>query len=304
MLVDVMSLDERHDEILDRRLHRPYDAVIGKQLSLNGSGDGALARGPSYLSRMLDVLERALATESGPLSLSELSRVAGVPVSTVSRLTSLLVERGLLRNLPGGGLVAGPQFLRLAVKALGEVQTDARIASCVRSLALTTGESVSAGMLIGDSLVLIAREEPVQSLRAVARVGESVAPHTSAMGKAVLARLDTERRLAVLRRAVGDGAEQVDESLREELDLIREHGFALDEETFAVGLRCRGAAFVDHEGIAVGGLSIAGPAARFTYELATGVVPALLSAVQALSAPFAGRADEGLEAGVTKGARS
>lgn len=240
-------------------------------------------RGRSYLGRLLDLLDIALTDEGGPLSLTELANKAKIPLSTTSRLATMLVERGMLRTLPDGRLDVGSGFVHIAVRALSRIRADAQLRTAVKSLALATGESASAGLLVGDAIVLVAREEPEHSLRAVARVGDIIAPHTSAMGKAILARLDPDGRMALLRRAVGADAERLDAELAPELAEVQRTGHALDEETFSVGLRCRAAAFLDQHGLAVGGISIAGPAARFSFEQATQSLPQLMAAVHDLS---------------------
>ena len=239
--------------------------------------------GPSYLRRLLHFLSVAVNDGSKARGLTEIAREAGIPLSTASRLASLLTESEMLRILPSGGYGPGPELIRIAGNALVSLRGDLQIQTVVRSLAVTTHESASAGMLVGDVIVLIAREEPDHSLRAVARVGDSISPHTSAMGKAILANLEPVRRLAVLRHAAGPEADHIQEELASELAAIRADGYALDEESYSPGLRCRAAAFLDEHGLAIGGISVAGPAARFSFEKATECVPLLRTMVDELS---------------------
>lgn len=241
-------------------------------------------RGQSYLRRLLHFLSVALSDGSNARGLTEIAREAGIPLSTASRLASLLTESEMLRVLPSGGYGPGAELIRIAGNALVSLRGDLHIQTVVRSLAEATFESASAGMLVGDVIVLIAREEPEHSLRAVARVGDSISPHTSAMGKAILANLRPERRLAVLRNAAGPDAGRIDEELTGELAAVRIQGYALDEGTYSPGLRCRAAAFLDEEGLAVGGISVAGPAARFSLEMASECLPLLQGMVGELSA--------------------
>lgn len=241
-------------------------------------------RGPSYLRRLLHFLSVAVSEGSNARGLTEIAREAGIPLSTASRLASLLTESDMLRILPSGGYGPGAELIRIAGNALVSLRGDLHIQAVVRSLAEASCESASAGMLVGDVIVLIAREEPDHSLRAVAHVGDSISPHTSAMGKAILANLGPERRLAVLRNAVGPDAGRVESELTSELDTIRVQGYALDEETYSPGLRCRAAAFVDEDGVAIGGVSVAGPAARFSFAKATECLPMLRTMTSDLSA--------------------
>ena len=240
--------------------------------------------GQSYLRRLLHFLTVAVNDGSSARGLTEIAREAGIPLSTASRLASLLTESEMLRVLPSGGYGPGAELIRIAGNALVSLRGDLQIQAVVRSLAEATYESASAGMLVGDVIVLIAREEPDHSLRAVARVGDSISPHTSAMGKAILANLGAVRRLAVLRHAVGPDADRIEEELADELATIRVEGYAQDEETYSPGLRCRAAAFVDEEGLAIGGISVAGPAARFSLARATECLPLLRTKVDELSA--------------------
>ncbi|WP_158578637.1 IclR family transcriptional regulator [Spongiactinospora rosea] len=238
----------------------------------------------SYLARLLDVMDVAVTHERVPLQLGEIATAAGVPMSTASRLLSLLVERGMLIQLGKSGYAPGPRLLHMAVRTLDQVHGTDRLKDAVETLSEATGESVSAGVLVGDQIVLVARKEPDHSLRAVARIGDIITPHTSAMGKAVLSRLPAERRLALVAAAVGDGAaESTLAVLHAELATATADGFAIDEESYAVGLRCRATALLDRAGHAVGAISIAGPAARFTRENATACVPALLAEAARLS---------------------
>jgi DNA-binding IclR family transcriptional regulator len=241
-------------------------------------------RGPSYLRRLLHFLSVAVSEGSSARGLTEIAREAGIPLSTASRLASLLTESEMLRVLPTGGYGPGAELIRIAGNALVSLRGDLHIQTVVRSLAEASCESASAGMLVGDVIVLIAREEPDHSLRAVAHVGDSISPHTSAMGKAILANLGSERRLAVLRNAAGPEAGRIQDELAGELAAIRAQGYALDEETYSPGLRCRAAAFMDGGEQAIGGISVAGPAARFSFAKATECLPMLRAMVDELSA--------------------
>jgi len=239
-----------------------------------------------YLRRMLHFLSVAVSDDPRMRGrgLTELAREAEIPLSTASRLAALLTEADMLRALPGGGFGPGAELIRIAGNALVSLRGDIDVEAAVRELAEQIGESASAGMVVGDAIVLISREEPDQSLRAVARVGDSIAPHTSAMGKAILAMLPPDRRLAMLRRAGGSDAGRLTEELEAELDEVRQLGYAMDEETYSPGLRCRAVAFCDKNGNAIGAVSIAGPAARFSREKATKYLPQLLATGERLSA--------------------
>jgi DNA-binding IclR family transcriptional regulator len=252
--------------------------MSGKQVPLSGSAERV-----SYLARLLDVLE-SVAEAARPLGLSELAGAASVPISTASRLVTLLSERGYLQRLPSGGYLPGPRLVHLALYTIRQLHGADRLDVATRTLAGEVDESVSAGLLLGAEIVLVAREESTHPLRVVARVGDIVAPHTSAMGKAILAHLDPARRGQVVAAAVGaERAEAILAELAPELEVVARVGYACDEQTYAPGQRCRAVALLDHNGQAFGGVSIAGPAARFTFEKAEETIPALRAQAAAIS---------------------
>jgi len=238
--------------------------------------------GTSYLARVLDLLETV--GEHDGISLSDLAREASVPLSTASRLTTLLVERRFVERVPSSGLLLpGPHLERIGLRALGRMRGLDRFEEAVVKLAATTGESVSVGMVVMDEIVLVARKESDHPLRMVTRVGDSVAPHRSAMGKAILSRLAPGRRHDLVAGARVADADAVLTGLADELDEAAAVGYALDEEVFAVGLRCVASAFLDARGRPAGAISVAGPAARYTPEGRDRAIPALLGETRGIS---------------------
>jgi DNA-binding IclR family transcriptional regulator len=54
--------------------------------------------------------------------------------------------------------------------------------------------------------------------------------------------------------------------LKQELEKIRNQGYAVDDEELAYGLRCVAAPIFDHTGLPRYSISVAGPAMRFTEK--------------------------------------
>ncbi|MFE9206582.1 IclR family transcriptional regulator [Micromonospora sp. NPDC007230] len=232
-------------------------------------------KSPSYMGRILNLLETSVVAEGAPLTLTELAAVAGAPLSTVSRLTAQLIEWGFLDETDGQRFVPGRRLVAMAVAVSEHLYSNDRFQQAARLLAGLTGESTTAGRIVGNNMYIIARTDSEQPLRAVSRIGERIPPERSALGKAVLSHLPRARQLGLLAGAALEDPEAVLEAMQPELEEARRVGYAVDEETYDIGLRCRAAAVIGPDGEAVAGLSISGPAARFTYELAEESVAAL-----------------------------
>jgi IclR family acetate operon transcriptional repressor len=71
--------------------------------------------------------------------------------------------------------------------------------------------------------------------------------------------------------------------LKAELKLIRQRGYAMDDEEIEEGLRCVGAPVIDHSGRVVAAISIAGPAFRLTEDRIPAVARSVIRAASELS---------------------
>jgi DNA-binding IclR family transcriptional regulator len=103
--------------------------------------------------------------------------------------------------------------------------------------------------------------------------------HATALGKSILAHLPESRVEELIERR-GLSAETpstiVERSeLLDELDEIRERGFALDDEEFLPGLRCVGVPIRAGDGAVLGSLSVSAPRNRMRNERFTDELPDL-----------------------------
>lgn len=240
-----------------------------------------IANSPSYLGRLLDVLQ--VVGEEGELTVTEISQRAHIPLSTSSRLVGLLFDRHFLTRVTDTNRwVPGPMLERIGWRSTSRLHAPDRFDGAVQRLAELTGESVSVGLLVHDSIVLAHRRESAHPLRMVVRIGETIPPHTTALGKAILAFSSKRQQQTLLQARVSDWA-SVLEVLTSEMETVRERGCAIDDEVFAPGLRCVAAPFFKAGGEPGGAISVAGPVARFTTDAALKCIAALFAEVSAIS---------------------
>lgn len=216
------------------------------------------------LLRGIDILEAV--GDGGELRAAELCELLDVPRPTMYRAVSALVDRGYLER---GGRPSsyrlGPALLRLGGTARqASLRTLAEPA--LADLAAATGETVNLAAVEGRTIRYTAIVDSSFSLRPSAVVGDEVAPHATAIGKAILSRLPPAER----RRFVGDPPYPAFtartlttvRSLAAELERAREVGYAVDREETEAGSSCVAAPIVAADGRPVGAISIAGISAR------------------------------------------
>ncbi|GAB2588899.1 allantoin degradation transcriptional regulator AllR [Streptomyces capparidis] len=238
------------------------------------------------LDRAFDLLER-MADAGGEIGLSDLAARSGLPLPTIHRLVRTLVARGYVRQQPSRRYALGPRLIRLGEGAARLLGTWAR--PHLAELVEATGETANMALLDGDEVVYVAQVPSRHSVRMFTEVGRRVLPHSTGVGKALLAGLPPQRARALLERT-GMPAETAhtitdpDEFLRV-LAAVRERGWAVDDNEQEIGVRCLAAAVPDSPTAAA--VSVSGPSGRLTDEAMERYVPVLLDVARRLSLALA-----------------
>jgi IclR family acetate operon transcriptional repressor len=162
----------------------------------------------------------------------------------------------------------------------------------MEQVARQLGESVNLAMLDGDQMVYVGQVMASQnSMRMFTEVGRRVLPHSTAVGKAIMAEMDpAEVRSLVTRTGMPARTEHTittPDALAVELDRTRERGYALDEGEQEVGVRCVAVVVPDTPQPVA--LSMSGPLPRMTDALVQRAVGPLRQAAEAISAELRGR---------------
>ena len=228
------------------------------------------------ITRAATILE-LIEVGNGQSSLSELASRAGLRKPTVYRLVRNLESIGLAERVPGTARYRlGLRCVELGQAYLEQVSFREEAMPVLRRLRDTCNEAVHLAVL--DDRLRVIYLEKLESTHAVgimmSAVGRSAPAYCTALGKALLAARDDDPAgvLAAsgeLKAKTPNTISDV-ESLRAELKLTRERGYALDLEEHELGVRCVGSAIVGPDGAAVAALSIAGPAQRLPKSLLAG----------------------------------
>ncbi|PIW30857.1 MAG: IclR family transcriptional regulator [Rhodospirillales bacterium CG15_BIG_FIL_POST_REV_8_21_14_020_66_15] len=145
--------------------------------------------------RTLDAFE-AFARSQGPLSLSELARAIGAPLSSCHGLVATLRNHGYLYAVGDSRDVYPTRRILDVAEAI--VRNDPLleiVAPALTRLRDDTGETVILGTREGDGVIYLDVFEGMHTIRYSAKPGEIKPLYSSAIGKAMLASLD-ERALA------------------------------------------------------------------------------------------------------------
>lgn len=142
-------------------------------------------------ARTLDVLETFRAA-GRPLSLSELARLARIPVSTCHGLVRTLERRGFLYFPSQREVYPTRKLYELAREIDARDPVVARLAPALGALRDATNETVIVGMRHGDAVLYLLVLDSPQIVRYTARAGEYKPLHSSSIGKTLLGSMSDE----------------------------------------------------------------------------------------------------------------
>jgi DNA-binding IclR family transcriptional regulator len=214
----------------------------------------------SSLDRGLAVLE--LIARRGEARLAELAADLGTSRTTMFRVLETLRGRGFVEHVVASHTYRlGPGARSLAAQASGSAIR--RLAEpAMADLRNATGETINLIGVQGGRLVYEAVLEGGYALRSLPSLGQTVAAHCSALGKAVLAESTAAQRAVLLGPEPYQRFTQNTITARSELDgaleTIRRCGYAIDEEEIETGLTCVAAAIRGMDGRPAGAISVSG----------------------------------------------
>jgi IclR family transcriptional regulator, acetate operon repressor len=218
--------------------------------------------------RVLAILGE-LARHPDGIGLDEMARAVASNKATVHRALASLRRAGFAMQDGRGRYVLGDEFLRLAF-AHHEARPDhVRIGPVLRALAERYGETAHYAVLDGDSVVYRAKVDPPRgAVRLTSTVGGRNPAHCTAVGKLLLAYAFTD---ASLREWIGDRILErrtdrtitTADALSRELHLIRERGYATDDQENEAGVNCLAVpVFLGSPAAPTGAVSVSAPAYR------------------------------------------
>jgi IclR family KDG regulon transcriptional repressor len=239
------------------------------------------------LDRAVAILD-ALAVGRRDASLGELAEAVKLHKSTVHRLANILEGYRLVQRDPRTGRYQlGLRLFELGSLAVGNFNVRERARPHMERLVYEVDETVHLCVLDAGEVLYIDKIEPSRSVRMASRVGRRNLAHCSSVGKAMLAWLPENEVDDILRRhglpRMTPHTIVTPAELKSELARVRKRGYAIDNEEAEEGLRCVGAAVLDHTGRAVAALSISAPAFRLPMDKLAHVAASVCHAARVLS---------------------
>jgi IclR family KDG regulon transcriptional repressor len=255
----------------------------------------AFPAGVKSASRVLDLFELLVRDRHG-LTVSQISRELTLPVSSVYELVQTLVQREYLELMPAGKAYRlGVKLLEIGSTYLQAFSLLDEAQALMRELVRTCDETVNLAILDNRDIVFMAKEEGTKSMRLVSHVGKRLPAHATALGKVLLSALtDLEvnqlYRGLSLQRITPKTVPNV-RKLTENLEWVRAHGYALDNQETSPGLLCVAAPVHSYERKFAAALSISVPTVRMTKQRLTELTELVVACAMQISHNIGHRTD-------------
>ncbi len=223
------------------------------------------------LDRGLKVLE-LLAGEDSELSLKSIGERLGIPQPSLWRIVRVLRENGYLLFDPEKRTYRlGFKFLYLGNVLLRGMGFRSQARRFLKRLVELSGETAELSARIKDQLVLIDQVEGPEAVRLFSSVGSAYPYfHATAPGKVYLAHMSEKKLRDVMNRMGMPRITQYTigswEDLEKEMRLVRERGYAFDDQEMRMGVFRIAAPVYDHKEKVVACLGVAGPSFRINPE--------------------------------------
>jgi DNA-binding IclR family transcriptional regulator len=199
----------------------------------------------SSLDKALSILAR-FSAERPSLSVTEVAAELGIPKSSVSRLMKTMADAELITAQPGRrGYSPGPLAFRLGNLYRSQLRVMDLVDAAVVEIVERYGLTGYVGVLNGSDVVLLGVHQGRFPIRLVLERGARVPAHVSALGQAMLSRLDEDQIAALYPATVHyseTGITANKKDILERARYVRKQGYATVEGVTFRGFNAVGVA--------------------------------------------------------------
>jgi DNA-binding IclR family transcriptional regulator len=230
------------------------------------------------VERALDVL-LCFSRRTPELTMTQIAEQIGIHKSTVHRLLATLEKRRFVeRDSATGVYRLGIRLLQMAYLTLEQNDLRRMATPFLQRLWEEHRETVHLAVLDDVDVVFVDVIESPQRVKLAAAIGERLPAFATASGKAILACLPDPAVHKILQNGMPRHTPRtlcLPEALFEDLRLVRERGFAVDEQELEDGINAVASAILDSSGQPIAAVAIAGPAYRLAQERLLQIGPSI-----------------------------
>ncbi|CAM04917.1 IclR family transcriptional regulator [Saccharopolyspora erythraea NRRL 2338] len=221
------------------------------------------------------------------MTLSELARRAGYPVSTTHRLLTSIAREDFAVLDEERRWNLGLRLFELGQRVLHARGFTELATPVLRRITRETGEPTLMAVLDGHSQLYVHYVEGTRQVQITGEPGQRGPLHATSMGKCLIAFASEQAREELLETVelppLGPRTITDRQRFREEIERVRRDGYAIADEEHEEGILAIGVPVLNPAGIAVAAVSSAAPAFRSSVEELRSYLPHLRRAAKELA---------------------
>lgn len=242
----------------------------------------------STLEKALATLE-AIVDQPQSVGLPDLADRLGMSRQALHRVLQQLQDHGLVVKIPNRDRFAiGSRFSKIALQAICSANQGAPVRAIVQQAVAGIGETCNIGVLAGREYIYIERVECNRFPRIYLETGSRLPPHVTSGGKAMLAHMPDRIRDSIVEtlelRRYTQFTITDKKKLLEDLESIRDRGFAIAWQEFSEGIVGLGVPILGKDGYAMAALALHAPIQRVNQDNAGKYATKLQKAARRLAA--------------------
>lgn len=215
------------------------------------------------IERAIDILE-ALSQHKNGCGVTNISKMTGLNKATVHRILNTLAFKGYVdKDIETDNYKLGMKILSLASSILDRMDIRSIAQPYMRKLAELTHSVVHLCIQDDDKIIYIDKMESENfrgSFKMNSQIGKRVLIHCTASGKVLVSTKDKEEIKSLLgeepyKRFTENTILTLDRYM-EELETVREKGYAIDDVENEEGIRCIAAPIYDRNGNIIAAISV------------------------------------------------
>jgi DNA-binding IclR family transcriptional regulator len=222
------------------------------------------------VDRSLDILE-ILSQNINGMGLTEIGVKIGLHKSTVHRLLGTLIYKGyVVQDMDSNKYKITLKLYELGVRKIASSSILEVSKPHTKALMKSLNEVVHLVIRDKNDIIYIDKVEADNTIRMASTIGRRSPLYCTSVGKSMMAYMTNVEIKDIwenskIKKLTENTITDYNEFL-EELEKIRNKGYAEDDEENELGVRCIGAPIFNHNGEIEGAISISGPTIRVTKD--------------------------------------
>ncbi len=222
-------------------------------------------------ARKAMLLLEMMTTVDKPFTIAELSSALNISNNSVFRILKELQSLQYIEQHSDGGYILTPKLYYLGSSIGDRISLKQSAQQFMEKLSFLTKETVILTTFGSHySTLIVDQKISTERMKFISTVGMEYSSYSSAMGKAMLAYISSEKLNHYLEYVKfikeTDYTITTKDELLNELQLIRDQGYATDKEESVIGVNCIAAPVFSVGGYLEGAIGISGPKFRLRTE--------------------------------------